>query len=136
MKTERINIRTTKQLKDKIARIAQKQGVPVADTNLLWGPVESDLPGAPLNKGGTGFWSKSPFLRGMRGGSRYVQLHIKLVSDDAGLIEMFTLNIDYFQSKPLDIPKITILLDHGYHPEYLSEDLELIYPQIVTKIQF
>ncbi|MEG4229996.1 hypothetical protein QUB37_28085 [Microcoleus sp. AT3-A2] len=31
MKTERINIRTTKQLKDKIARIAQKQGVPVAE---------------------------------------------------------------------------------------------------------
>jgi len=29
--------------------------------------------------------------------------------DDAGLIEMFTLNIDYFQSKPLNIPKITIL---------------------------
>ena len=31
VKTERINIRTTKQLKDKIARIAQKQGVPVAE---------------------------------------------------------------------------------------------------------
>jgi hypothetical protein len=58
------------------------------------------------------------------------------VSDDAGLIEMFTLNIDYFQSKPLDIPKITILLDHGYHPEYLSEELERIYPQIMTQIQF
>jgi len=56
--------------------------------------------------------------------------------DDPGLIEMFTLNIDYFQSKPLDIPKITILLDHGYHPEYLSEELERIYPQIMTKIQF
>ncbi|WP_263627845.1 transposase [Komarekiella delphini-convector] len=39
------------------------------------------------------------------------------VSDDAGLIEMFTLNIDYFKSKPVNIPKITILLDHGYHPK-------------------
>ena len=58
------------------------------------------------------------------------------VSDDAGLIEMFTLNIDYFQSKPIDIPKITILLDHGYHPEYLTQELERIYPQIMTKIQF
>lgn len=36
------------------------------------------------------------------------------VSDDTGLIEMLTLNIAYFQSKPLAIPKITILLDHGY----------------------
>ncbi len=37
------------------------------------------------------------------------------VSDDAGLLEMLTLNIDYFQSKTVNIPKITILLDHGYH---------------------
>ena len=58
------------------------------------------------------------------------------VSDDAGLIEMFTLNIDYFKSKPIDIPKITILLDHGYHPEYLTQELERIYPEIMTKIQF
>jgi len=98
------------------------------------------------------------------------------LSDDAGLIEMFTLNIDYFKSKPIavlnkmrytplatdahgglcpmpyalsppehlmlrskgyiDIPKITILLDHGYHPEYLTQELERIYPEIMTKIQF
>ena len=32
------------------------------------------------------------------------------VSDDAGLIEMLTLNIDYFKSKPVNIPKIPILL--------------------------
>lgn len=37
---------------------------------------------------------------------------------------MLTLNIDYFKSKPVNIPKITILLDHGYHPEYLAEELE------------
>ena len=36
------------------------------------------------------------------------------VSDDKGLIEMLTKNIGYFQSKPINIPKITILLDHGY----------------------
>jgi len=38
------------------------------------------------------------------------------LSDDAGLIEMLSKNIDYFKSKPVDVPKITILLDHGYHP--------------------
>jgi transposase len=58
------------------------------------------------------------------------------LSDDAGLIEMLTQNIDYFKSKPVNIPKITILLDHGYHPEHLTKALEQIYPQIMTKIKF
>ena len=58
------------------------------------------------------------------------------VSDDEGLLEMLTKNIDYFQSKPVNIPKITILLDHGYHPQYLRQELEKVYPQIMTKIRF
>jgi transposase len=58
------------------------------------------------------------------------------VSDDEGLLEMLKLNIDYFKAKPVNIPKITILLDHGYHPDYLTEELEKIYPQIMTKIRF
>jgi len=66
------------------------------------------------------------------------------VSDDAGLYalggakphEMLTLNIDYFKSKPVNIPKITILLDHGYHIDVLIEALEQVYPEIMTKIRF
>jgi hypothetical protein len=58
------------------------------------------------------------------------------VTDDAGLIEMLTLNIDYCKSKPVNIPKISILLDHGYHPELLTAKLAKIYPQIMTKIKF
>ena len=58
------------------------------------------------------------------------------VSDDVGLVEMLSQNINYFKSKPVNIPKITILLDHGYHPEYLTQKLEQIYPQIMTKIRF
>ena len=58
------------------------------------------------------------------------------LSDDRGLIEMLTNNIDYFKSKPVNIPKITILIDNGYHPEKLREELEQIYPQIMTKIRF
>jgi transposase len=58
------------------------------------------------------------------------------VSDDAGLVEMLTLNIDYFKSKPVNIPKITILLDHGYHIDVLIAELEKVYPQIMTKIRF
>lgn len=58
------------------------------------------------------------------------------VSDDAGLIEILTLNISYLKSKPVNIPKITILLDNGYHPDTLTEALEKVYPQIMTKIRF
>jgi len=58
------------------------------------------------------------------------------VSDDQGLIEMFTENIDYFKSKPMSVPKITILLDNGYHPDYIRQELEKIYPQIMSKIKF
>lgn len=49
---------------------------------------------------------------------------------------MLTENIDYFLSFPVNIPKITILLDNGYHPQYLREKLEKVDPQIITKIKF
>ena len=49
---------------------------------------------------------------------------------------MLTNNIEYFRAKPVNIPKITILLDNGYHPEQLIEKLRQIYPQIMTKIRF
>jgi hypothetical protein len=43
-----------------------------------WGDPKTAL--APLNKGGTGKTSiKVPLIKGDLGGSRYVQLHIKLV---------------------------------------------------------
>nr|WP_228024929.1 helicase-related protein [cf. Phormidesmis sp. LEGE 11477] len=58
------------------------------------------------------------------------------VSDDAGLIEMLIRNIDYFRAKPVNIPKITILLDNGYHPDKLSEALESVYPNVMNKIRF
>ena len=58
------------------------------------------------------------------------------VSDDVGLIEMLTQNIDYFRQKPMNIPKITIMLDNGYNPDKLQEELEKVYPQIMQKIRF
>lgn len=58
------------------------------------------------------------------------------MSDDQGLIEMLSDNIAYFKSKPVNIPKITILVDHGYHPETIQKALEQIYPQVMTKIRF
>jgi transposase len=49
---------------------------------------------------------------------------------------MLSQNIDYFKSKPDDLPKTTILLDNGYHHDKLTQALEAIYPEIMTKIQF
>jgi hypothetical protein len=58
------------------------------------------------------------------------------VSDDQGLIEMLSHNLAYFRAKPVTIPKITILLDNGYHPEIITSALQELYPQILTKIRF
>ncbi len=58
------------------------------------------------------------------------------LSDDQGLIEMLIINIDYFKSKPAELPKTTILLDNGDHPATIEEELKKIYPEIMTKIQF
>jgi hypothetical protein len=58
------------------------------------------------------------------------------VTDDQGLIEMLVDHLDYFRAKPVNIPKMTILLDHGYHPGTIQMALELFYPQIMTKIRF
>ncbi len=58
------------------------------------------------------------------------------VSDDVGLIEMLSQNIDYFKQKPVELPKTTILLDNGYHPEKIITELAKIYPAIMSKIRF
>ena len=49
---------------------------------------------------------------------------------------MLTINIDYFKSKPPQLPITTILLDNGYHPSKIQEQLEKINPEIMKKIQF
>jgi Transposase DDE domain len=45
-------------------------------------------------------------------------------------------NIEYFKTKPVNILKITIMVDHRYDPAYLIREFEKIYPQIMTKIKF
>ncbi len=52
------------------------------------------------------------------------------VSDGAGLIEMLSQRMDYFWVKPVNIPKITIRLDHGCHPEKLIKDLPQGMPKL------
>ncbi|MEH2410718.1 hypothetical protein [Nostoc sp.] len=52
------------------------------------------------------------------------------------MIELLGNHLDYFRAKPVNIPKITILLDHGYHPDPITAALQNLYPQIMTKIRF
>ena len=58
------------------------------------------------------------------------------VSDDMGLLMMLILNLQYFKSKPVNLPKITLLWDHGYHLDKLTKTLEAVYPGIMRKIRF
>ncbi len=58
------------------------------------------------------------------------------VSDDQGLIEMFEQNMDYFQARPAEMPRLTILMDNGYHPQKITAALEKIYPEIMSKLRF
>ena len=38
--------------------------------------------------------------------------------------------------KPVNLAKITILLDHGYHIEWIVSALQAIYPGILSKVRF
>jgi len=58
------------------------------------------------------------------------------VCDEQGLIELLSNHLDYFRAKPVTIAKITILLDHGYHPGRICTALQQRYPQLMTKIRF
>jgi hypothetical protein len=58
------------------------------------------------------------------------------VSDNTGLIEMLTKNINYFKERPSDIDRLTILLDNGYNPKVLESGLKKVYPKIMDKIKF
>ena len=58
------------------------------------------------------------------------------ISDDAGLLEIIKENKEYFMTVP-DGHRITILLDNGYHKEYLEVEIEKIEPRLreVLKIE-
>ncbi len=58
------------------------------------------------------------------------------VKGDQGLVELLLHNLDYFRAQPVNIPKTTILLDNGYHPDKIATALQALYPQIMTKIRF
>ena len=56
------------------------------------------------------------------------------VSDDEGLLEIIKENKEYFLNLPPN-HRLTILLDNGYHKEYLEAELEKIDRQLRSKIK-
>lgn len=58
------------------------------------------------------------------------------VSDDAALIALLLTKLDYFKSKPMNVPMITLLLDNGYNPERIKTALKQGYPDIGRKLRF
>mgnify|MGYP005864627747 CR=1 FL=1 len=58
-----------------------------------------------------------------------------IYTDDKGLIQIIKDNLSFFKKKKVNTPKITVLLDNGYHKQKLEKELKEIYPQIFTKIR-
>lgn len=56
------------------------------------------------------------------------------LSDDNALLEIITKNKRYFLSLPLG-HTITILLDNGYHKDYLEQEIEKIEPSLAERIK-
>lgn len=55
------------------------------------------------------------------------------ITDDQGLLDIITENKDYFLNLPPG-QTITILLDKGYHKDYLEKEISKIDPQLRDKI--
>lgn len=56
------------------------------------------------------------------------------VSDDDGLLEIIGENKQYFLELP-DGHTVTILLDNGYHKEYLEQSIEAIEAELAKRIK-
>jgi len=57
------------------------------------------------------------------------------VTDDQGLIDMFIHNERYFIERPEFLTPLTVLLDSGYHTDFIIKALE-DHPAILNKVTF
>jgi hypothetical protein len=56
------------------------------------------------------------------------------VSDNQGLIELISKYLSFFKNKPVNIKKITFLVDNGYSVKILMTELIKVYPAIKTML--
>ena len=68
------------------------------------------------------------------GNPYFVKCTAANISDDAGLLEIIKENKEYFLNLP-DGHSITILLDNGYHKEYLEAKIEKLDARLSSKIK-
>ena len=76
---------------------------------------------------------KRHLLVDVLGNPYFVHCTAANISDDEGLLEIIRASKDYFLDLPAD-HTITILLDHGYHKEYLEAEIEKIEAALRSKI--
>jgi len=63
--------------------------------------------------------ASSAISRSIRWDYHFLRIVKANITDDQGLIELLSHNLDYFRQASQH-SKITILLDHGYHPDTLQ----------------
>lgn len=56
------------------------------------------------------------------------------LSDDEGLLHMIREHQTYFLNLPAG-HVITLLLDHGYHPDYFTQEVEKINPPLAARLE-
>jgi transposase len=57
------------------------------------------------------------------------------ISDDKGLIQIIKANLNFFKKKKVNTPKITVLLDNGYHKQKLEKEIKKINPDLLKYIK-
>ena len=77
---------------------------------------------------------KRHLLVDVLGNPYFVKCTTAKISDDDGLLAMIKENKDYFRTLP-DGHTITILLDNGYHQEYLEAEIQKIEAELRDKIR-
>jgi transposase len=77
---------------------------------------------------------KRHLLVDVLGNPYFVKCTAANISDDEGLLEIIKANKEYFLNLA-DGHIITILLDNGYHQEYLAAEIEKIEPELSNKIR-
>jgi Transposase DDE domain len=56
-------------------------------------------------------------------------------TDDQGLINMFLENKSYFVNRPKSLSSLTVLVDSGYHIDFLTKNLKE-HPEILEEVTF
>lgn len=77
---------------------------------------------------------KRHLLVDVLGNPYFVHCTKAIVADDAGLLAIIRDNKDYFLNLPLE-HSLTILLDNGYHKEYLEAEIENIQRELRDRIK-